>query len=69
MEVRLREKLTLNRSLVGGSQHLELAGWTAARLDWYKTQGCFAKIIRHHTLLFAPLDGLAAVLARLAQQH
>ena len=67
MEVKAREQLTLKRSLVGGLQRLELTGWSAARLDWYKAQGCFAEIIRYQTRLFVPLDGAPAVLARLTQ--
>jgi hypothetical protein len=56
------EKLTLKRSLVNGSQRLELTGWSAARLDWYKAQGCFAEIIRYQTRLFIPIEGAAAVI-------
>jgi hypothetical protein len=65
MEVGGRESLTLKRSLVGGTQRLELAGWSAARLDWYKAQGCFTEIIRYQTRLFLPLDGAASILSRL----
>jgi hypothetical protein len=65
MEVGGRESLTLKRSLVGGTQRLELAGWSAARLDWYKSQGCFTEIIRYQTRLFLPLDGAASILSRL----
>ena len=59
------EPLTLKRSLVNGSQRLELAGFSAARLPWYKAQGCFTEIIRYQTRLFVPVDGAADVLARL----
>lgn len=55
------------RSLVNGTQRLELAGWSAARLDWYKAQGCFAEIIRYQTRLFVPTPGAAGILARLGQ--
>ena len=65
MDVAGREGLTLKRSLVGGSQRLELIGWSAARLDWYKAQGCFTEIIRYQTRLFLPLDGAANILSRL----
>ena len=59
MEVKAREPLVLKRSLVNGAQRLELTGWSAARLDWYKAQGCFTEIIRYQTRLFVPLDGAA----------
>jgi hypothetical protein len=65
MEIGGRERLTLKRSLVGGTQRLELAGWSAARLDWYKAQGCFTEIIRYQTRLFLPLDGAVNILSRL----
>lgn len=65
MEVSGRERLTLKRSLVNGAQRLELIGWSAARLDSYKAQGCFTEIIRYQTRLFVPLDGAAEVLGRL----
>ena len=59
------EDLILKRSLVNGSQRLELAGFSAARLPWYKAQGCFTEIIRYQTRLFVPVDRAAEVLARL----
>lgn len=62
------EELILKRSLVNSSQRLELAGFSAARLPWYKAQGCFTEIIRYQTRLFVPVDGAAAVLARLIPQ-
>lgn len=66
MEVKAREPLTLKRSLVNGGQRLELTGWSGARLDWYKAQGCFTEIIRYQTRLFVPLDGAPSILARLS---
>ena len=66
MSVKAREALTLKRSLVGGAQRLELTGWSAARLDWYKAAGCFTEIIRYQTRLFVPTEGAASVLARLS---
>lgn len=66
MEIAGRERLMVKRSLVNGSQRLELTGWSAARLDWYKAQGCFAEIIRYRTRLFVPIEGAASVIARLA---
>jgi hypothetical protein len=62
-----REALMLKRSLVNGAQRLELAGWSAARLGWYKAQGCFTEIIRYQTRLCVPTAGAAGILARLGQ--
>jgi hypothetical protein len=59
------EELSLKRSLVNGSQRLELTGFSAARLDWYKAQGCFTEIIRYQTRLFVPVDKATTVLVRL----
>ncbi|WP_298166724.1 strawberry notch family protein [Novosphingobium sp.] len=61
-----REQLMVKRSLVNGSQRIELTGWSIARLDWYKAQGCFTEIIRYQTRLFVPIEGAANVIARLA---
>ena len=55
----------VKRSLVNGSQRIELTGWSAARLDWYKAQGCFTEIIRYQTRLFVPIEGAAGVGYRL----
>jgi hypothetical protein len=57
------EELTLKRSLVNGSQRLEIGGFSPARLPWYKAQGCFTEIIRYQTRLFVPVDRAPAVLA------
>jgi hypothetical protein len=66
MEFAGREQLMVKRSLVNGSQRIELTGWSSARLDWYKAQGCFTEIIRYQTRLFVPIEGAASVIARLA---
>jgi hypothetical protein len=66
MEFADREQLVVKRSLVNGSQRIELTGWSGARLDWYKAQGCFTEIIRYQTRLFVPIEGAASVIARLA---
>ncbi|HEX4762053.1 MAG TPA: strawberry notch C-terminal domain-containing protein, partial [Sphingomicrobium sp.] len=66
MPFRGPEPLLLKRSLVNGSQRLELTGFSAARLAWYKAQGCFTEIIRYQTRLFVPVDRAAAVLDRLS---
>ncbi|MEI6644138.1 MAG: strawberry notch family protein [Novosphingobium sp.] len=63
MLVKGREALMLKRSLVNGAQRLELTGWSASRLDWYKAKGCFTDIIRFQTRLFVPLEGAAEVMA------
>jgi hypothetical protein len=62
------EALTLKRSLVNGSQRLELAGFSAARLAWYKAQGCFTEIIRYQTRLFVPVDQASVVLERIGRR-
>lgn len=59
------DPLTLKRSLVNGSQRLELAGFSAARLSWYKAKGCFTEIIRYQTRLFVPVDRAPEILAQL----
>lgn len=59
------EELILKRSLVNGSQRLELTGYAPARLPWYKAQGCFTEIIRYQTRLFVPVDRAVEVLTRL----
>jgi hypothetical protein len=58
MEVASVDPLTLKRSLVNGTQRLELTGWSIARLDWYKAQGCFTEIIRFQTRLLYRLKPL-----------
>ena len=65
MEVKGGEALMLKRSLVNGAQRLELDGWSAARLDWYKAQGCFTEIIRYRTRLFVPIKAAASILEQL----
>ena len=60
-----RERVMVKRSLVNGSQRIELTRWSAARLDWYKAQGCFTEIVRYQTRLFVPIDGAANILAKL----
>ena len=67
IQIKCREALTLKRSLVNGTQRLELAGWSAARLDWYKAHGCFTEIIRYQTRLFVPTTGAVGILAQLSQ--
>ena len=65
LEIGGRERLTLKRSLVNGRQRLEVTGWSAARLDWYKAQGCFTEIIRYQTRLFVPLGESASIITSL----
>jgi hypothetical protein len=59
------EPLIVKRSLVNGSQRIELTGWSPARLDWYKAQGCFTEIIRYQTRLFVPVANAVTVLSSL----
>jgi hypothetical protein len=59
------ERLKIKRSLVNGQQRLELTGFSAGRLAWYKAQGCFTEIIRYQTRLFVPVDTAATVIARI----
>jgi hypothetical protein len=66
MKVRGPEDLILKRSLVNGSQRLELGGFSASRLSWYKAQGCFTEIIRYQTRLFVPLANAGSILEGLA---
>jgi hypothetical protein len=66
MEVPGRDAVMLKRSLVNGTQRLELVGWSPARLDWYKAQGFFTEIIRYRTRLFVPVSAAAGILARLS---
>ncbi len=63
------EALTVKRSLVNGSQRLELTGWSADRLDWYKAKGCFTEIIRYQTRLFVPSSDAAAIVGRIASRQ
>jgi hypothetical protein len=60
------EDLQLKRSLVNGSQRLEITGWSLDRLEWYKVQGCFTEIIRYQTRLFVPVIEASDVLQRIA---
>jgi hypothetical protein len=66
VQIKGPERLILKRSLVNGSQRLELIGWSVDRLDWYKAKGCFTEIIRYQTRLFAPIGSATGVLERLA---
>jgi hypothetical protein len=61
------EALMLKRSLLNGNQRLEITGWSAARLDWYKAQGCFTEIVRYQTRLFVPVMDAAVILSRIVR--
>jgi hypothetical protein len=63
------EPLIVKRSLVNGSQRIELTGWSPARLDWYKAQGCFTEIIRYQTRLFVPVAKGGTILSRLCASN
>lgn len=60
------EALIIKRSLVNGNQRIELTGWSADRLDWYKARGCFTEIIRYQTRLFVPCEDAAKMLKALS---
>ncbi|WP_420607396.1 strawberry notch-like NTP hydrolase domain-containing protein [Novosphingopyxis sp.] len=62
LEIRSHDRLNVKRSLVNGSQRLELVGFAGERLDWYKAKGCFTEIIRYRTRLFVPVTGASAIL-------
>ena len=64
--VQSHDDLIAKRSLVNGSQRLELTGFSAERLDWYKSKGCFTEIIRYRTRLFVPVNEAAQILEKLA---
>ena len=66
MPVRAGQPLQLKRSLVGGSQRLELTGFEPARLPELKALGCFVEIIRYQTRLFVPVPRAAEIVAALA---
>nr|WP_082734463.1 bifunctional class I SAM-dependent methyltransferase/DEAD/DEAH box helicase [Novosphingobium sp. CCH12-A3] len=67
MELHGPDALSLKRSLVNGSHRLELGGWSAARLDWYKARGCFTEIIRFQTRLFVPLETALEVISAISR--
>lgn len=62
---RSHDDLMVKRSLVNGSQRLELTGYSIERLGWYKSKGCFTEIIRYRTRLFVPVGEAAQVLKNL----
>ena len=68
MAVRAGHALQLKRSLVGGSQRLELTGFEPARLPELKALGCFVEIIRYQTRLFVPVPRATEILAALASE-
>ena len=63
--VQSHDDLMAKRSLINGSQRLELTGFSAERLDWYKSKGCFTEIIRYRTRLFVPVNEAAQILEKL----
>ncbi len=54
--------LTIKRSIVNGSQRIELVGFPADRLAWLKAAGCFTEVIQYRTRLFLPVAGAEAIL-------
>ena len=57
--------LTIKRSLVNGTQRLELVGAPAAQLPWLKSIGCFTEIIAYRTRLFVPAPSADAIIKAL----
>ena len=61
--------LTIKRSLVNGSQRIELTGYPHERLAWFKAAGCFTEIIQYRTRLFVPTASADAVLENILGQQ
>ena len=57
--------LTIKRSLVNGTQRLELVGAPVAQLPWLKSIGCFTEIIAYRTRLFVPAPSADAIIQAL----
>ncbi len=66
LAIQSHDNLMAKRSLVNGSQRLELTGFSAERLAWYKSKGCFTEIIRYRTRLFVPVNEASQILEKLA---
>src|SRR3546814_18259519 len=54
--------LTIKRSIVNGSQRIELVGFPADRLAWLKAAGCFTEVIQYRTRVFVPVAAAEAIL-------
>ena len=59
--------LTIKRSVVNGSQRIELVGCPHDRLPWLKSIGCFTEIIQYRTRMFVPMATAEAVLGKLLE--
>ncbi len=57
--------LTIKRSVVNGSQRIELVGCPHDRLPWLKSIGCFTEVIQYRTRMFVPMATAEAVLDQL----
>src|SRR3546814_897330 len=57
--------LTIKRSIVNGSQRIELVGCPHDRLPWLKSLGCFTEVIQYRTRIFVPLPSSEIILSRL----
>lgn len=55
--------MTLRRSLVNGSQRVEILNAPASQLPWLKSLGCFTDIIAYRTRVFLPANDAEAILA------
>lgn len=59
------DQLIIKRSLVNGSQRIELVGAHPSRLAWYKAKGAVTEIIAPRTRLFIPPERAEAIIAEL----
>lgn len=58
--------LSLKRARVNGEQRLEIVGFEARALPFYKARGCFTEIIQFQTRLFVPVGNAGEIVAKLA---
>jgi len=56
---------TIRRSLVNGSQRVELVGCPHDRLGWLKSCGCFTEVIGYRTRIFVPMASAEEILGRI----
>ena len=57
--------LTIKRSVVNGSQRIELVGCPHERLPWLKSIGCFTEVIQYRTRVFVPMPSAEAILGQM----
>lgn len=54
--------MTFRRSIVNGSQPVEIVDAPSARLPWLKSVGYFTQIVQYRTRVFVPAKGAGAVI-------